>query len=55
VEKKALVSDVLDETKPASAKQEATARRRQNIGFVTRIGSGKPLPVVAFAGINRPT
>lgn len=54
VEKKALVSDVHDETKPASLKQEATARRRQNIGFVTRIGTPKGVPVLASAGTNHP-
>jgi putative transposase len=55
VEKKALVSDVHDETKPASAKQEATARRPQNIGFVTRIGAPKGVPVLASSEINHPT
>jgi putative transposase len=55
VEKKALVSDLLDETKPASAKQEATARRSQNVGFVTRIGATKDAPVLASSGTNHPT
>jgi putative transposase len=55
VEKKALASVLVHEVKPASMKQEATARRRQNMGFVTRIGSRKPLPVLALAGANHPT
>jgi Putative transposase DNA-binding domain len=55
VEKKALVSDLLDETKPASAKQEATARRPQHLGVTTRIGSGKPLPALLASGNNSPT
>jgi putative transposase len=52
VEKKALVSDAHDETKPASVKQEATARRRHNVGSVTRLGTSQDVPVSAFAGIN---
>ena len=46
VEKKALAPAVDDGAKPASAKQEATARCRAR-GSVTRIGAGKPVPVAA--------
>jgi putative transposase len=55
VEKKALAPASDRGAKPASAKQEATARRPKNLGFVTRIGTPKGVPVLASAGINRPT
>ncbi len=54
VEKKALAVSS-DTVKPASAKQEATARRPKNVGFVTRIGTPKDVPVLALAGTNHPT
>jgi len=55
VEKKALTSVSVREATPASAKQEATARRPRNVGFVTRIGTPKDVPVLALAGTSHPT
>jgi transposase len=52
VEKKALAPAVLDGAKPASPKQEATARRTRG---ATRIGTPKDVPVFASTGINHPT